>query len=116
MIPPLWKETREDREEQVRKLLDSVLEIVSDAPVVAMQKKLHQHRRTISDLKDEITSLREKRLRAPESSALPDLFSQTKSSIDDKIADRQARIVLNEEAITKIKVRSRPRSPPPASK
>jgi hypothetical protein len=103
VIPPLWKETREDREAQVRKLLDSVLEIVADAPVVEMQAKLQSHRKSIGELKDQITAMREKRLRAPEDGVLPGILSETRSSIEEKIADLQARIALNEEAIAKIK-------------
>ena len=103
VIPPLWKETREDREEQVRKLLDSVLEVVTDAPVVQMQKKLQEHRHSISAIKDQISQLRERRLQVPEKALLPGILNETKSSIDDKIADLQARITLNEEAIAKIK-------------
>jgi hypothetical protein len=40
VIPPLWTETREDREKTIRALLDSALEIVSDAPVVQMQEEI----------------------------------------------------------------------------
>jgi hypothetical protein len=103
VIPPIWQETREDRDKQVRALLDSVFEIVTDAPVVAMQAKLHDHRKTISDLRDQITALREKRLRAPKDGLLPGILSDTQSSIDDKIADLNARITLNEEEIAKVK-------------
>jgi hypothetical protein len=103
VIPPLWKETREDREAQVRKLLDSVLEIVSEAPVVEMQAKLQGHRKTIGELQDQITAMREKRLRVPEDGVLPGILSETQSSIDEKIADLKSRISLNEEAIAKIK-------------
>jgi predicted transcriptional regulator len=103
VIPPLWKETREDREQKVRQLLDSVLQIVSDAPVVEMQAKLRAHRDTIGELRDRITTLREKRLGAPEESVLPGVWSETQSSIDDNIAELQARIKRNEEAIAKIK-------------
>jgi hypothetical protein len=103
VIPPLWKETREDREENIRRLLDSVLEIVTDAPVVEMQQKLATNRKTIGTLKDDIASLRERRLHAPDSGFLPGILSETQSSIDDQIADREKRIKLNEEEIGKIK-------------
>jgi hypothetical protein len=103
VIPPLWKETREDREENIRRLLDSVLEIVTDAPVVQMQGRLATHRKTISTLKDDIAALREKRLHAPEQGFLPGIMSETQGSIDDAIADREKRIKANEEDIGKIK-------------
>ncbi|MGF1620476.1 MAG: hypothetical protein ACFCUR_07675 [Rhodomicrobiaceae bacterium] len=103
VIPPIWQETREDRDKQVRALLDSVFEIVTDAPVVAMQTKLHNHRKTISEMRDRITALREKRLRAPEDGLLPGILSDTQSSIDEQIADLNARITLNEEEIARTK-------------
>lgn len=101
VIPPLWKETREDREAQIRKLLDSVLEIVTDAPVVQMQASLQERRHAIAQLKDQITALRERRLRAPESGLMPGILSETQSSIDDKIKDIEARIKSNEEEIAR---------------
>ncbi|HEY7644389.1 MAG TPA: hypothetical protein VH858_05070 [Hyphomicrobiales bacterium] len=101
VIPPLWKETREDREAQIRKLLDSVLEIVTDAPVVQMQASLQDRRHAIAQLKDQITALRERRLRAPESGLMPGILSETQSSIDGKIRDIEARIKSNEEEIAK---------------
>lgn len=104
VIPPLWQETREDREKRVRKLLDSVLEIVSDAPVVEMQAKLQEHRRSIAGMRDQITALREKRIRAPEGGLINGILSDTQSSIDGKITDLQARIASNEEAIGKVKL------------
>jgi hypothetical protein len=103
VIPPLWKETREDREAQIRQLLDSVLEIVTDAPVVQMQAKLQEHRKAISGMKDQISQLRQKRLVAPEGGLLPSILTDTQASIDSKIADLEARIKANEEAIGKIK-------------
>lgn len=103
VIPPLWKETREDREKQIRRLLDSVLEIVTDAPVVQMQGKLQVHRRTIAGIKDQISQLRQRRLLAPEGGLMPSILSETQSSIDSKIADLEARIKGNEAAIGKIK-------------
>jgi hypothetical protein len=103
VIPPLWKETREDREAQIRQLLDSVLEIVTDAPVVQMQSKLQEHRKAISGMKDQISQLRQKRLVAPEGGLLPSILTDTQASIDSKIADLEGRIKGNEEAIGKIK-------------
>ena len=103
VIPPLWKETREDREKQIRQLLDSVLEIVTDAPVVQMQGKLQDHRKAITGIKDQISQLRQKRLMAPEGGLLPSILTDTQASIDSKITDLEARIKANEEAIGKIK-------------
>ncbi|MBX2805295.1 MAG: hypothetical protein KTR19_04925 [Hyphomicrobiales bacterium] len=103
VIPPLWQETREDRENDVEELLGSVLEIVTDAPVIEMQKKLRQSRDQISSMKDQIISLREQRMRAPEDGMLPGILSQTQGSIDDQIAELEARIKRNEDAIARTK-------------
>jgi hypothetical protein len=103
VIPPLWKETREDREKEVRKLLDSVLEVVTDAPVVQMQAQVQEHRQAISGMREQITQLRQKRLTAPEGGLMPSILSDTQSSIDGKITDLEARIKANEEGIAKIK-------------
>ena len=84
-------------------ILGSVLEIVSDAPVLQMQKQLQQSRDTVSSLKDQIISLREQRLRAPKDGVLPGILSQTQASIDERIAELQARIKLNEDVIEKTK-------------
>ncbi len=103
VIPPLWKETREDREANVRRLLDSVLEIVTDAPVVEMQDRLQTHRKTITTLKDEIATLRERRMQAPTEGFLPGILSETQSSIDATIKDREDRIKANTDEIGRIK-------------
>ena len=103
VIPPLWQETKEDREKEVRKLLDSVLEVVTDAPVVQMQGQLQEHRQAIAGLRDQITQLRQKRLAAPEGGLLPSILSDTQSSIDGKITDLEARIKANEDGIAKVK-------------
>ena len=44
LVTPLWTETREDREARIRTLLDATLGIVTDAPVVEVQKRIEQHR------------------------------------------------------------------------
>ena len=99
VIPPLWKETREDREKSIRRLLDAALAIVADAPVVDTQEKLAGHRRTISTLRDQIAGLRERRMRAPEGGFMPGVLTETQGSIDASLTDLEARIKANEEAI-----------------
>ena len=103
VIPPLWQETKEDREADIRKLLDSVLGIVSDAPVVEMQASLAGYRKNIASLKDQISALRERRLHAPESSMLPGILSETQGSIDSQIEDLKKRIAETEAEIARVK-------------
>jgi hypothetical protein len=103
VIPPLWQETREDREAEVRKLLDGVLEVVSDAPVVEMQASIAGYRKNIASLKEQITALRERRLHAPESGMLPGILSETQGSIDSQLEDLKKRIAENEAEIARVK-------------
>lgn len=75
ILTPLWTETKEDREQRIRELLDAALGIVTDVPVVDVQKRIEQRRKTIRELEDLIVQLREKQLTAPQSSLLPGVIS-----------------------------------------
>jgi len=99
LVTPLWTETREDRENRVRQLLDATLAIVTDAPVVEVQKRIEAHRRNILDLEAGIVTLKEKQLTAPKDAMLPGVLSDTVASLGDKITDHKARIAENEAAI-----------------
>jgi hypothetical protein len=103
VVPPLWTETREDREVRVRALLDSALGIVTDVPVVEVQKRIEGHRRTILDLEQQISRLKEKQLMAPKDAALPGVLTDTVGSLDDGIKDLEARIDKNRAGITSAK-------------
>ncbi|MFY9642047.1 MAG: hypothetical protein WCD20_03260 [Rhodomicrobium sp.] len=103
LFPPLWTETREDRETSVRELLDSALDIVTDAPVLKLQDEIAKQREKIAAAKDRIASLREKRLEASESGLLPGIFSDTQSSIDKTIAGLQDDIKVREADIVRMK-------------
>ncbi|MCV5856265.1 hypothetical protein OFN53_37175, partial [Escherichia coli] len=59
ILTPLWTETREDREARIRGLLDSALGIVSDVPIVEMQKKVEGLRQNIRDIEGQIASMKE---------------------------------------------------------
>ncbi len=67
LLPPIWTETREEREKSVRELLDGALEIVTDAPILKLQDDIRKHREKIAAHKDRIATLRERRLEAPQS-------------------------------------------------
>jgi hypothetical protein len=103
LFPPIWTETREEREANVRELLDSALEIVTDAPILKLQAEIAMHRDRIAAAKDRIASLREKRLEAPESGLLPGIISDTQGSIDKTIAALQDDIKSRETDIGRIK-------------
>ena len=103
IVTPLWTETREDREVRIRRLLDSALGIVTNVPVVDVQKRIETHRRNIRDLETEIVTLKEKQLKAPAEGMLPGVLTDTVDSLGGNIRDREKRIVDNEAAITAAK-------------
>lgn len=103
IVPPLWTETREDRERQIRNLLDSALAIVTDVPVVDVQKRVEQRRRNISELEDRIVALKERQLTAPKDGVLPGVLSETVDSLADEIKATEARIEKNRAEITAAK-------------
>ena len=99
VVPPLWTETREDREARIKSLLDSALGIVTDVPVVEVQKGIEAHRRSIADLEGRIAALKEKQLMAPKDAALPGVLTDTVGSLDAGIKDLEARIAKNRDGI-----------------
>lgn len=103
LVTPLWSETREDREEHIRDLLDSALEIVTDVPLVDMQKTIEGRRASIRELRLNITKLREKQLSAPQDSLLPGILTDTVDSLGEEITDLEKRIDANNQDIDKSK-------------
>jgi polyhydroxyalkanoate synthesis regulator phasin len=99
LVTPLWTETREDRERRVRDLLDAALAIVTDVPVVEVQRRIEDHRRNIRDLEDRIVKLRERQLTAPKDALLPGLLTDTVDSLARDIEDSKRRIEENRNAI-----------------
>ena len=103
LMKPLFTETKEDREKKVRDLLDSALGIVTDVPVVEVQKKIEGLRKTIRELDDRIVKLREKQIGAPRDGMLPGLITDTVDSLGKDIDDTRKRIELSREEIAKAK-------------
>ncbi len=103
ILTPFWTETREDREQRVRNLLDSALGIVTDAPIVDMQKKVEGFRHNIRDIEDDIARLKEKQVTAPKDGMLPGMLTDTVDSLGNDIADAQKRIAKNKDEIAKTK-------------
>lgn len=99
VIPPMWRETREDRELKVRTLLDSALSIVTEVPVVDVQKKVEQLRRNIRELEDQNAKLREKQVSAPKEATLAGILTDTVSSLEAAIGENVKRIEGNKNAI-----------------
>jgi len=103
VIPPLWTETKEDRERKIRDLLDSALGIVTDVPVVDVQKKIEGLRKNIRDLEDRIVKAREKQLSAPKEAVLAGILTDTVDSLAKDIDDTRKRIELNRDEIKQSK-------------
>jgi hypothetical protein len=100
IIPPVWTETREDREAKVRVLLDSALSIVTDVPIVDIQKKVEGLRKNIRDLEDQTSKLKEKQLTAPKDATLPGILTDTVGSLEAAVGDNVKRIEANRAEIT----------------
>ena len=98
-----WTETREDRERKIRDLMDSVLGVVTDVPVVDVQKKIDGLRKNIRDLDDRVVKLREKQLVAPKDGMLPGIVSDTVDSLGKDIEDTKKKIELNRDEIKSAK-------------
>ena len=103
LVPPLWTETREDREAKIKTLLDATLGIVSDVPVVEVQKRIDTLKKNIRDLDDRIVKLREKQLTAPKDGFLPGYVTDTVESLKTEIEDTKTRIGDNRGEIAKAK-------------
>src|SRR5690606_33783114 len=99
LLTPLWTETKEDREAKVRNLLDAALGIVTDVPVVDVQKKVEALRQNIHQLEDQLVQLKEKQLTAPKDGVLPGVITDTVDSLEGNIQDTYKRIEKNREEI-----------------
>jgi len=103
ILTPLWTETREDREARIRGLLDSALGIVTDVPIVDMQKKVEGLRQNIREIEAEIARFKEKQITAPKDAMLPGVLTDTVASLESNIKDAEARIEKNKDEIAKTK-------------
>lgn len=103
ILTPLWTETREDREARIRALLDSALGIVTDVPIVEMQKKVEGLRLNIREIESQIAGMKEKQITAPKDAMLPGVLTDTVASLDSNIKDAEERIDKNKAEIAKTK-------------
>jgi hypothetical protein len=103
LMKPLWTETREDREKKIRDLLDAALGVITDVPVVDVQKKIEGLRKNIRDLDDRIVKLREKQLTAPKDAMLPGILTDTVDSLGKDVEDTKKKIELSKDEIAAAK-------------
>jgi hypothetical protein len=99
LVTPLWTETKEDREKKIRDLLDAALGIVTDVPVVDVQKRVEERRKSIREIDERIVRLREKQLAAPKDGMLPGVLTDTVDSLAKDIEESKKKIDLNREDI-----------------
>ncbi len=99
LLKPIWTESREDREKKIRDLLDAVMGIVTDVPIVDVQKRIESHRKSIRDLDDRLVKLKEKQLTAPKEGMLPGVITDTVDSLARDIEDTEKRIAGNKGQI-----------------
>jgi len=107
LLKPIWTETREDREKKIRDLLDAALGIVTDVPIVDIQKKIEALRKNIRELDERIVKLREKQLVAPKDGLLPGYLTDTVDSLAKDIEDARRRIEANRADIASAKAEVR---------
>jgi len=103
LVPPIWTETREDREAKIKDLLNSTLSVVTDVPVVDVQKRIEALKKNIRDLDDRIVRLREKKLVAPQDGFMPGYVTDTIDSLEKEIEDARKRITANKGEIDRAK-------------
>lgn len=103
LVPPIWTETREDREAKIKNLLDATLSVVTEVPVVDVQKRIEVLKKNIRELDDRIVRLRERKLVAPKEGFLPGYVTDTVDSLAKDIEDAQQRIAANKGEINKAK-------------
>ena len=103
IVTPLWTETREDRERRVRDLLDAALGIVTEVPIVEVQRRIEERRRKIREIEDRIVRLKEKQLSAPKDALLPGVLNDTVDSLGREIDDNGKRITANRAEIAAAK-------------
>ena len=90
ILTPLWTETREDREKRIRDLLDSALGIVTDVPVVDVQKKIEGLRKNIREhRRPHRRRCTRSRSTAPKDGMLPGVLTDTVDSLQGNIDGRQ---------------------------
>lgn len=103
ILPPLFTETREERNLKVRSLLDAALGVVTEVPVVDIQKKVEGLRKNIRDIEEQNAGLKEKQLTAPKDATLPGILTDTVGSLEDAIKENLKRIEQNRAEIAKAK-------------
>ncbi len=104
VLPPIWTETKEDRQAKVRALLDAALGIVTDVPIVDIQKRIEAARQNIRGIEGEIAGFKERQVTAPAGGGMQGVWTDTVESLSANIEDAKKRIEKNREDISAAKL------------
>ena len=85
LLPPLFSETKESSGAHIKDLLDSALGIVTDVPIVDLQKKLEDARKAIRDGDAHMADLNRRKLSAPKEAPLAGYLNDTQDSLAHEI-------------------------------
>ena len=94
-----------DRDSRVQDLLASAFELMTDAPVVEMQRRIANARGEIDEMRERIGSLREERIAAPEDGGWETFLglADDKESLTEAIEELERRIAGQEATIAATK-------------
>ena len=103
----MWKQFGLDSSDRVRDLLGSAFEMMTDAPVVDIQREIAKARGEIEKMRGQIGDLRERRISAPESAGIEGWLGLTEDqhSMSRAIEDLERRIAGQEQKIADAKTR-----------
>ena len=103
LLPPVFTETKESRQAKIKDLLDSALGIVTDVPIVDLQKQLEDARKVIRDGEDHIADLKKRQLTAPKEATLAGYLNDTIDSLQREIDTQNAANAANKDKIAAVK-------------
>ncbi len=98
LLPPLFTETRESRQGHIKDLLDAALGVVTDVPIVDLQKKMEDARKAIRDGDAHGADLHRRQLSAPKEAPLAGYLNDTQDSLAREI-EVQAKANAEQQAI-----------------
>ena len=103
LLPPIFTETKESRQAKIKDLLDSALGIVTDVPIVDLQKQLEEARKSIRDGDDHIADLKKRQLTAPKEATLAGYLNDTIDSLQREIDTQKKSNDANKAKIAAVK-------------
>ena len=96
LLPPMFSETKESRQAHIKDLLDAALGIVTDVPIVDLQKKLEDARKAIRDGDTHTADLNKRKLTAPKDAPLAGYLNDTQDSVQREL-DAQDKVTSDKK-------------------